>query len=201
MKPRINIILLLALFAWAGASAQSDGKAAEYMRKLVSSMESMGSYTVCFTAKAGDENISGRYAVDADRYYISVAGNEVYGDDSIRCEVDASKREIVVDSADMSSPNILTNPTRGFRFLETDYTPRLESESAGSAAITLVPKNKGAAGTITITCSTADIRPRQIVYNTEGESVTIVVESIAKGADVPDFDAVNYPDYEIIDFR
>lgn len=204
MKHICRLALSLAMMAgMAVASAQNGGadRAAEYMRRLASSMESMRTYTVEFTAAAGDESICGRYAVDGRRYHISVAGNEVYGDDSVRREIDASKREIVIDAADISSRNILMNPTRGFSFLGDDYRPHLDSEGGGRAVVTLTPAAKGPAGTITVTLLTADSRPQQIRYDTEGESVTIVIESISEGADIPHFDQSRYPDYEVIDFR
>lgn len=200
MRLKHTIILLSALVVTTGASAQND-KAAEYMRRLAGAMESMKSYTVDFKAEAGDESIRGRYAVDADRYHISVAGNEVYGDDRVRREIDIRKREIVVDAADTTSRNLLTNPTRGFRFLGDDYRARLESESGDRATILLTPTAKGAVGTISVTLSTSDMRPHRICYDTEGESVTIFIESIGKGAEMPEFNAANYPDFEIIDFR
>lgn len=180
---------------------EGNGRAAEYMRRLTSSMESMRAYTVDFTASAGDETLRGRYAVDADRYYIVVAGNEVYGDDRVRHEIDASHREIVVDAADTTSRNLLTNPTRGFRFLDGDYRPHLDSESDGHAVVTLTPKREGTVGTITVTISATDSRPQKIMYDTEGESVTITIDRIVDNASVPHFDAALYPDYEIIDFR
>ena len=200
MRLKHTIILLSALVVATGTSAQND-KAAEYMRRLAAVMESMKSYTVDFKAEAGDESIRGRYAVDADRYHISVAGNEVYGDDRVRREIDVRKREIVVDAADTTSRNLLTNPTRGFRFLGDDYRARLESESGDRATILLTPTVKGAVGTISVTLSTSDMHPCRICYDTEGESVTIFIESIGKGAEVPEFNAANYPDFEIIDFR
>ena len=171
------------------------------MRRLAAAMEAMRAYTVDFRAEAGDESIMGRYEVDADRYHISVAGNEVYGDDIVRREIDIRKREIVVDAADTTSRNLLTNPTRGFRFLGDDYHARLDSESGDRAVITLTPAAKSTAGIISVTLSISDSLPKKICYNTEGEIVTIVIESIGKGAEVPEFSAANYPDFEIIDFR
>ena len=200
MRLKLHIILLSALLFATGAAAQNS-KAAEYMRRLAAAMEVMRAYTVDFRAEAGDESIRGRYEVDADRYHISVAGNEVYGDDIVRREIDARKREIVVDAADTTSRNLLTNPTRGFRFLGDDYHARLDSESGDRAVITLTPAAKSAAGIISVTLSISDSLPKKICYNTEGEIVTIVIESIGKGAEVPEFSAANYPDFEIIDFR
>ena len=201
MKLKHNIILLALLLCAAGSAARNDSRAAEYMRRLAAAMESMKAYTVDFRAEADGESIGGRYEVDADRYHITVAGNEVYGDDSVRREIDVRKREIVVDAADTTSRNLLTNPTRGFRFLGDDYQARLDSESGDRAVITLTPAAKSTAGIISVTLSISDSLPKKICYNTEGEIVTIVIESIGKGAEVPEFSAANYPDFEIIDFR
>ena len=203
MKRKLAAIVSFALLICAHVQAQTADKAAEYMRRLAAAMESMPAYTVRFTAAAGDtETISGRYEVDGSRYHISVAGTEVYGDDKVRREIDNTHREIVVDEADTSSHNLLTNPVHGFRFLGDDYIPRLCSEADGRAVVALTPVAKGGmAEVITVTLATSDALPQQICYDADGETVTIVIESIAKGADVADFDAAGYPGYEIIDFR
>lgn len=201
MKLRNSILLLAAIACITAASAQPTDKAAVYMRRLADTMKAMEAYTVEFKAVAGDESIRGRYEVDGHRYHIAVAGNEVYGDDVLRREIDAAHREIVVDLADTTSHNLLTNPVRGFRFLGDDYRPRLDSESDGCAVVTLMPAERGAANRIIVTLGISDAMPRQICYDAEGEIVTIVIESIARGASVPAFDAADYPDYEIIDFR
>ena len=196
------MLLLTALSVAVVAQAQTTDKAAGYMRRLAAAMESMEAYTVDFTASAGDDDrIGGRYEVAGRRYHINIAGNEVYGDDELRREVDAAHREIVVDAADTTGRNLLTNPTRGFRFIGDDYRPRLDSETESSIVVTLTPTATDAAGMITVTLGKSDMLPKQIQYSTEGEIVTIVIESIAKGASLPVFDAANYPDYEIIDFR
>lgn len=213
MKSLYTLTFSLAVLGGiTGVSAQNAAteRGAEYMRRLSSSMESMRAYTVDFRAEAEGESIRGRYEVAADRYHIAVAGNEVYGDDRIRREIDARKREIVVDAADTTSRNLLTNPTRGFRLLGEGYTPHLDSETDGRAVVTLTPTTPNSStttpaspvgGTITVTLSTADSRPERIRYDTDGESVTIVIERISSGAEIPSFDSSRYPDYEIIDFR
>ena len=202
MKSRINILLLVALLSSAAVQAQND-KAAGYLRRLADRMESMKSYSVSFTASADDGvSISGRYEVDGSRYHIAMTGVEVYGNDELRHEIDVAHREIVVDAVDTVSRDLMKNPVRGFRFLGTDYNPQLRSEADGLAEIVLTRTAKsGDADNITVTLSTSEALPQKIRYDYDGESVAIVIESIAQGVWVPTFDAADYPDYEIIDFR
>ena len=201
MKRIFVITLFVMFFAGGAVSAQNADRAAAYMRRLASAMEAMRAYTVEFRAEVGGESVRGRYEVDGSRYHIAVAGNEVYGDDSVRREIDAQRGEIVVDAADTTSRNLLTNPTRGFRFLGDDYRPRIDSENDGQAVVTLTPVQKDFAGSITVTLSTTDALPVRVRYSAEGESITIFIERIAKGASVPMFDAARYSGFEIIDFR
>lgn len=196
----LSALLLIAI----AVQAADDGnarRAADYIRRLSSVMESMGEYTVRFEVAAGGESIVGEYAVSGSRYHISVAGNEVYGDDEVRREIDPSKREIVVDAADTSSRNMLTNPTRAFSFLSDDYDMHLNSESGGYAVVTLRPHSGGGGGTIVVTMSKIDAQPASVRYDTDGESITIVIRELKQGARIPQFDASRYAGYETIDFR
>lgn len=184
----------------AAQSAADDSRASELLARVAARFDAMPGYTVRFEVRSTAGTVAGEYSVEGDRYHISVAGNEVYGDDRVRREIDAAKREIVVDAADTASRNILTNPTRAFRFLDGDYAARMVSEDSAYAVVSLTPHG-GQAGTITVTLAAQSARPEVIVYDMEGERVAVGILSIEPGGSVGEFDPGNYEGYETIDFR
>lgn len=192
--------LFTAALLWSLPVVAAGDRAAELLKSLSAAMESMPSYTVRFTVEAGGSSIDGTYSVDGSRYRIFVAGNEVYGDESVRVEVDASKKEIVIDNADTSSRNLLSNPVGAFSFLGEEYGAHLDSEEGGRAVLTLSPRN-GSAGVIVVTLATASSLPQRVVYDTDGDRVEIVIGSISRGAEVKTFDESLYEGFEVIDFR
>lgn len=206
MKPHSVITALFAAAAAlfparaAAQSAAGDARASELLARVAARFDSMPGYTVRFEVRSADGSVAGEYSVEDDRYHISVAGNEVYGDDRVRREIDAAKREIVIDAADTASRNILTNPTRAFRFLDGDYTARMVSEDAAYAVVSLTPRS-GSAGTITVTLAAQSARPEVIAYDMEGERVAVGILGIEPGGRVGSFAPEKYEGYEIIDFR
>lgn len=196
---RILFAALLLCTGLSAAAQKNEARARELLDRLAARFASMPSYTVRFEVASGTEGVSGEYVVAGDRYHISVAGNEVYGDDTLRREIDAANREIVVDAADTASRNILTNPTRAFGFVGGDYAVRLEAEEGGRAVVALAP-HRGA-GTITLTLDRTTALPEAVAYDVEGDRVTVRISDIACGGEVPVFDASKYAGYETIDFR
>lgn len=193
------VAALLPLVA-AAQPAAGDARASELLGRVAARFDAMPGYTVRFEVRSAGGAVTGEYSVEGDRYHISVAGNEVYGDDRVRREIDAAKREIVVDAADTASRNILTNPTRAFRFLDGDYTAAMVSEDSAYSVVKLTPRS-GAAGTITVTLSAASARPEVIAYDMEGERVAVGILSIEPGGCAGEFVPGKYEGYEIIDFR
>ncbi|MDE6858395.1 MAG: hypothetical protein K2J33_06650, partial [Alistipes sp.] len=188
-----TVFAAAALFS-AGAAAQpaaNDARASELLGRVAARFDAMPGYTVRFEVRSTEGAVCGEYSVEGDRYHIAVAGNEVYGDDRVRREIDAAKREIVVDAADTASRNILTNPTRAFRFLDGDYTAALVSEDSAYAVVMLTPRD-GAPGRITVTLAVASARPEVVAYDMEGERVAVGILGIEPGGSVGVCEPENY---------
>lgn len=195
------VILLFATMSVVAQDTAAKSRADYLVSRLSEKMHSMPSYRVEFEVQAGDDTISGEYSVAGYIYHIAVADMEVYGDDKVRYEIDKSKREIVVDRSDIESHNLLSNPTRAFSFVGSDYQAELLSEDGRQAEIRLTPKDTTQSEGIAIAISLSDYNPLRILYDVEGDCVAISILTLKSDREPARYDSSRYKDYEVIDFR
>lgn len=201
MKMRRLIGCLLALCVAGGA--QADNRSAELLAQLQRSVEAMSGYRVDFAVEAEGHTFSGYYRVCGDSYYMRLGQAEVYCDGKVRREIDPGKREVVVDTVDPSSRNILNNPTRAFTLLDGAFVHETAAEKEGIATLLLSPASaKSGISRVTLELDTRTMRPRSLVYDADGESVTVRIRGFRAESDpLPLFRSDNYNGFEIIDFR
>lgn len=191
------VLLSLTTMSWAAGDVRSQ----RAVEELAAYFRAMPEYTVTFTVAGADFGAAGSYAVEGDRYYMRVGAAEAYSDGTAKWEVDPAKREIVIDAVDVSSRNLLGNPTRAFDFLGDAFRGELQSERDGVRRLRLVPTDRGAAMSAVTVDVAADGAPRALSYDFDGDTVRIEIGRIVPSADVKRFDAGAYPGYEVIDFR
>lgn len=197
-----RLFLCICLLALAPA-ARADGRSADLLRRLQAMVEGMAGYRVDFAVEAEGHTFAGHYLVRGESYYMALGEAEVYCDGKVRYEVDPSKREIVVDVVDPASRNILNNPTRAFSLLDGSFTHETLSESGGKATLRLAPVSRTAGiSRLSLELDTRTLHPGKLVYDADGEVVTIVIRSFrADSSPLKRFEEKNYPSYELIDFR
>ncbi len=208
MKRFILSAVVLCGLLCQPAAAQNTDKASRLLTRLSESIRSMENYEVAFTVEADGQSIKGNYTVSGDKYYLAVAGSEVYCDGTTRYEVNRSNKEVTVDAVDHTSRNILTNPTRAFDFIGGDFVCSIISTRGDTVTLQLTPadKHKAAIGTITVDVNRQTALPRSLGYDADGTVVKISISSIEPMQGMVDmsmftFDKNNYRGYEIIDFR
>lgn len=195
--------LLLAMLL-CGSVRAAENRAGEILERLAAGFRAMKGYEVTFEVEAGEYRTGGRYAVEGQGYFLTLGDAEVFCDGTVRYEVDNARREVTIVGVDTASRNILNNPVKAFDFLDSEYTPELLSETAGQAVVRLTPTagNSSPAGVITVTVSTATMRPEVLDYDYDGERVQVGILGIAPLAGhVRLFDKNAYAGYEFIDFR
>lgn len=198
--------LLFAAFSLGSAlpGRAAEPRAAEILERLAAGFRAMAAYEVTFAVAAGDYAAAGRYDVAGESYYLALGDAEVFGDGAVRYEVDNRRREVTVSGMEAGSRNILNDPVHAFDFLDSTYAAALAWERDGRAAVTLTPASQEAvaSGTVTVTVSTATMRPESLAYEYDGERVVISVTGIAPlETPLPAFDRAKYAGYEFIDFR
>lgn len=194
--------LLIFLSVAAVAAATADEASVRILKNIESSLAALGTYRAEFEVVAGDESARGEYCVSGSDFYMKAADTEVYAVDGVRREVNATKREIVVDAIDTAARDIVSNPARGFSFLSEDF----DSETVvadGRTRVVLSPKSASAIReTVTVFVDAAGELPTEIVYGTDAGGITVRLLSVKPmSGDIPHFDAAKYEGYETVDFR
>lgn len=207
MKNRLSFVFgltCLVALLWQTPQVFAADRASEIVGKLAAEFRAMSGYRVGFAVQTGDQTVLGSYAVQGENYYIAVGDAEVFGTGRMRYEVDNRRREVTLVETDPTSRNLLDNPAHAFDFLDSQYVATLVWERDGKAAVRLVPTvgTTSTAGSITVTVSTATMRPQSLVYDYDGEQVSISVDSVTPlKTTLNSYDKAHYVGYEVIDFR
>ena len=198
MKRCIWLAALLATL-----TVQADNRSQAVLKQLTSALQSLEGYSVVFEVHTDKGVVPGYYEVSGDNYYMQVNGQEVYGDAEFRYEIDPSRREVVIDRVDLTSHNLLNNPTRAFDFIDGEYATSFVAENGGTCVIRLTPlRIQSAVGNIDVEVDTVRSLPVSVVYEIDGDRVRIDIRSVtAHEASPSTFDADDYAGYEWIDFR
>ena len=203
MKKALSILFLLLFGIALNTSAQTADKAAQRVAALSDAVKALGNYAVRFTIEIGEHKVAGHYTVGSDCYALTLGAVEVYGDTKCRYEVDTSRREVVIDSVDTTSHNLLNNPLSAFNFIGEEYRSEMLSEGDGVAVLKLTPRQKGEQeGVMEVTIDSRTNLPKRVVYQPSGESIRVNIDYIGATTVLPTkFDQAKYRDFEIIDFR
>lgn len=195
------LFLSAALLTLSAVGAEE--RAQSLLRRLAASLGAMEPYEVVFEVETERGTVAGRYQVAGDRYYMQVGEAEVYGDGECRYEIDPSRREVVIDRADLSSRNLLNNPTRAFDFVGEEYDFTASDAGPGRVEVVLLPRRpKSAVERIRVEMDAASALPSSVTYEVDGDRIRIDILSVRKSErQLPRFEGARYADFETIDFR
>ena len=197
---RKMLILFSALMV--GFFALADEGALTAMQRVARYVESLGRYRVDFALKSGDFSAKGYYCVDGDAYYMNLGSAEIYSDGKTRYEVDHDRKEVNIDVVDLSSHNILDNPTRCFEFVSSDYNVESRAVATERVEFSLTPRKRETEGIIRVFANVKTGAPLALQYELYDEVVKVDILSIDKNKEpVKPYRASNFRGYEIIDFR
>lgn len=197
---RKMLILFSALMV--GFFALADEGALTAMQRVARYVESLGRYRVDFVLKSGDFSAKGYYCVDGDAYYMNLGSAEIYSDGKTRYEVDHDRKEVNIDVVDLSSHNILDNPTRCFDFVGSDYNVESRAVATERVEFSLTPRKRETVGIIRVFANVKTGAPLALQYELYDEVVMVDILSIDKNKEpVISYRASNFRGYEIIDFR
>ena len=203
------IILIACLLAAATASA--DEKSEAILGRVAKVFGGYADYEVRFTVEVqGMQNMKGNYFVSGNKYRIKLQEQEQFSDGQYRYEVFPAEKEVVIDNVDVSSSDILSNPTRAFEFapgeFDSEYKGQVKIGSTVCDVIALTPRKGKYGGIGAVLYVNADTAaPVSIIYDTQGDRIDIIIDRIIPMDKVDDsifvFDPGKYRNYEIIDFR
>ena len=193
------IILMSVLMCVTECFAQTAEQTA--VRRVAEYVNKLGSYDVEFDIEAEGYEASGSYAVAGDSYHIVLPQAEVYSDGKVRYEVDHERREVNVDVVDLTSRNVLDNPTRCFDFVGEAYKLSMVKQSANEVVVRVVATDDAFEGEVLLTAD-AKGKPMELKYQLYDDVIRVKIKSLApRKAKLPTFVKSVYKDYDIIDFR
>lgn len=197
----LSVFIASISLAFLPASAAAGEPAAELLRRMESRLAALGCYSVQFEMLYDDVSSSGEYRVNGDDFYIHVGDVEVYSAGGVKYEVDASKREIVVDAADTGVADIVSNPTHGISAMVEAFDASF-IEKDGRRAVRLVPKEPSASSeTVIVIPDASGELPSEIIYSSgSGELRLRLTEIKRSSTDIPRFDSASYDGYEVVEF-
>ncbi len=191
-----RLFLLLSLFL--ASSVVANGQGHPLLQRISRHYAEMGNYEMTFELRVVGNKQRGVVMVEGDSYYMRLGDTEVYVSDSVRYEVRAQAKEVVVDKADIYEKDLL-NPTNGFTSIAADYSVE-ECERDGAKALRLTPKRAGETIYVVLAGDGASIS--KVVYGAGEHATEMVVESCKKSnKPLPRFSNKPYKGFELIDFR
>ena len=195
-------VILSALALLVCVSAVADEQSKTALQRVAHYVEALGAYDAKFKVEAGDYKAEGSYAVSGDNYYITLDEAEVYSDGKVRYEVDHNREEVNVDNVDLTSRNVLDNPTRCFDFVDSGYESDMFEQNGSQQTIHLRSTDAAIEGDIYLTIDAASARPQRLEYKLYDDIIVVDVISLEKRkTKINSFDKSKYKDYEMIDFR
>lgn len=204
------LILSLAFCGCLSAYAQDSSKS--ILETMTSKMISSDPYKVEFTAKMGDMfgDIDGMVVVSGEKYFIDANDYEIYFDGKQRYTYNCDAEEVVIEKADQNNVDFLANPSRFFRFYDSDFNhsfkERVQRSGRATDVVELRPKS-GSGRIITLYVDASSKLPVSIIYRdgTGSQNTEIMIDRFIPKVQVEaskfTFDIKKNPDVEVIDFR
>lgn len=195
------IISVVAMLSAVAAMAQ-DG-AAWWVERLDATLGERYAMKI-EVEMMGEEPIEGLFMVDGEDYYITIGIMEVYGDGSRRYEVNNERKEVTIDSVDLGSVDLLTNPTHAFDFVDEEFRSELLSYSATAGVLRLVPRDSALGISEIEVAMRRDgerVVPTRVTYDYGGDSISIELSAVAwSERGLPRWDKNEYRAYDIVSF-
>ena len=194
------LILSFAMLTAVSVSAQITAR--EWIEALNYTLGDK--YALFMKVNAYGEDINGYFMVEDDSYYIQLGIMEVYSNGKLRYEINNERKEVTEDRVDLSSVDLLTNPTRAFEFLEDEFTASIDETIHNGVILKLVPKDD--IGIVAVYVSVindgkGNIYPHAIKYDYEGDEVAIaLIMADAEGSVLPCWNKNAYKSYDIVSF-
>lgn len=195
-----GLIILMSVMMCA-VECFAQGAEQEMVRRVAEYVGKLGSYELNFEIEAEGYEAAGSYVVAGDSYHIILPQAEVYSDGKARYEIDHERREVNVDVVDLTSRNVLDNPTRCFDFVGDGYQVRIAEQNDEHITLRIEAAEDAFEGEIYLTADVVG-KPMELKYKLYDDVIKVVVKSIAsRKTKLSSFDKSVYKDYDIIDFR
>ena len=192
-------MLLMALMLALNVSAQINAR--DWIDGLNYTLDNR--YALFMRVDAYGEQMNGYFMVEDDSYYIQLGIMEVYSDGKLRYEINNERKEVTEDRVNLSSRDLLTNPTRAFEFVEEEFTASISENIHNGVILKLEPKQSADITAVYVSVVWRDGRivPLSIKYDYDGEEVAIaLIMSDVATAVMPRWSVDTYKTYDMVSF-
>lgn len=160
--------------------------------------------TVTVGADDEQQTLHGTLKVEGDAYYLMLGSMEVYSDGRLRYEINNERKEVTEDRVDLKSHDLLTNPTRAFTFVDSEFQMSMRTMADTSGRyIDLVPRDDIGMSSITLAVrrSGQRVMPEAISYFYDGDVVMIYLHPLDSSSwKLPRWNKSAYAAYDIVSF-
>lgn len=198
MSNKIILSLVATIFAISTLSAQS---AEAWIEALNNSLGER--YTMAATVAMEGDELGGIFMVEGDGYYLTLGTMEVYSDGKLRYEVNNERKEVTIDRVDLTSRDILTNPTNAFRFAREEFSSSVVADKDGEVVLSLTPREDMGITDIELTLRrdvNGVVTPLAVRYNYDGDVIHVALAMRPADATLPRWDKAAYRAYDIVSF-
>ena len=196
------LLTLCVLHCAVALSAQTTAR--QWLERLDASLGERYAMTLHIAMTNAEQPLIGYLMIDGDSFYLTLGAMEVYSDGKLRYEVNNERKEVTEDRVNLSSADLLSNPTRAFEFVGEQFDVALLSANATDVELHIKPldADMGISNiALSLKVAGGKVLPDAIVYDYDGEVVGITLEIMdAKDKALPRWSKDRYRAYDIVSF-
>ena len=196
------LLTLCVLHCAVALSAQTTAR--QWLERLDASLGERYAMTLHIDMTNAEQPLIGYMMIDGDSFYLTLGAMEVYSDGKLRYEVNNERKEVAEDRVNLSSADLLSNPTRAFEFVGEQFDVALLSANATAVELHIEPldADMGISNiALSLKVAGGKVLPDAIVYDYDGEVVDINLEMVdTKDKSLPRWSKDKYRAYDIVSF-
>lgn len=196
------LLTLCVLHCAVALSAQTTAR--QWLERLDASLGERYAMTLHIDMTNAEQPLIGYMMIDGDSFYLTLGAMEVYSDGKLRYEVNNERKEVTEDRVNLSSADLLSNPTRAFEFVGEQFDVALLSANATAVELHIKPldADMGISNiALSLKVAGGKVLPDAIVYDYDGEVVDINLEMVdTKDKSLPRWSKDKYRAYDIVSF-
>ena len=196
------LLTLCVLHCAVALSAQTTAR--QWLERLDASLGERYAMTLHIDMTNAEQPLIGYMMIDGDSFYLTLGAMEVYSDGKLRYEVNNERKEVAEDRVNLSSADLLSNPTRAFEFVGEQFDVALLSANATAVELHIKPldADMGISNiALSLKVAGGKVLPDAIVYDYDGEVVDINLEMVdTKDKSLPRWSKDKYRAYDIVSF-
>lgn len=203
MSNKVILSFVATIFSMFTLSAQDAEGWIEALNKSLGTRYTMSAVVEVGSDGGVAEELNGIFMVDGDGYYLTLGTMEVYSDGKLRYEVNNERNEVTIDRVDLTSRDILTNPTNAFRFAREEFSSSVVADKDGEVVLSLTPREDMGITDIELTLrrdANGVVTPLAVRYNYDGDVIHVALAMRPHDATLPRWDKAAYRAYDIVSF-